>query len=46
VREALRTADEATASAIEQAVRKALSDRIEHDQLTLGASALIVTART
>ena len=46
VREALRTADAATASAIEEAVRNALSDRIEHDELRLGASALIVRART
>ena len=46
VREALRTADPDTASAIKQAVRTALSDRIEHDELRLGASALIVTART
>ena len=46
VHEALRTAYAATASAIEQAVRKALSDRIEHDELRLGASALIVRART
>ena len=46
VREALRTADPDTASAMKQAVRTALSDRIEHDELRLGASALIVTART
>ncbi len=46
VREALRTADAITASAIEQAVRGALSGRIEHDELKLGASALIVTAHT
>ncbi len=46
VREALRTADAATASAIEQEVRTALSDRIELGELRLGASALIVRART
>ncbi len=44
VREALRTADAATALAIEQAVRTALSERIEHDELKLTATALVVTA--
>ena len=46
VREALRTADAPTASAIEHAVRKALSDRVEHGELKLGASALVVRAQT
>ncbi len=45
VREALRTADPATASAIKEAVRNALIDRVAHDELRLGASALIVSAR-
>jgi SAM-dependent methyltransferase len=45
VREALRTADHATASSIELAVREALFQRVERDELRLGASALIVSAR-
>jgi SAM-dependent methyltransferase len=44
VREALRTADTATATAIEHAVRNALVERVEHDELRLGASAIIVSA--
>ena len=45
VREALRTADAPTAASIEQAVREALVERIENDELKLGASALIVSAQ-
>ena len=45
VREALRTADDATTARIEEAVRTALFQRVEHDELRLGASALIVSAR-
>ena len=45
VREALRTADDATTARIEEAVRTVLFQRIEHDELRLGASALIVSAR-
>ena len=44
VREALRTADVATAAAIEQAVRNALFDRVRDDELRLSASALVVSA--
>jgi len=45
VREALRTADDETAARIEAAVRTALTDRVENDELRLSASALIVSAR-
>ncbi len=45
VREALRTADRDTASSILQAVRNALVERVEADELRLGAAALIVSAR-
>jgi hypothetical protein len=44
VREALRTADAATAASIEQAVRQALVERIANDEVRLSASALIVSA--
>jgi formaldehyde-activating enzyme involved in methanogenesis len=44
VREALRTADDATAARIVDAVRAALVERIEHDELRLSAAALIVSA--
>ena len=45
VREALRTADRHTASSIVQAVRDALTERVENDELRLGAAGLIVSAR-
>ena len=45
VRESLRTADDATAARIEAAVRTALNERVEHDELRMGASALIISAR-
>jgi hypothetical protein len=45
VREALRTADDATAAAIEAAVLNALLDRVDHDELRLAASALVARAR-
>jgi SAM-dependent methyltransferase len=44
VREALRTADSATAAAIEQAVRNALLERVADDALHVAAAALIVSA--
>jgi SAM-dependent methyltransferase len=45
VREALRTADDDTVSAIVEAVRDALTSRVEHDVLRLGAAGLVVSAR-
>ncbi len=45
VREALRTADDETAARIEAAVRTALTDRVENDELRLSASAAIISAR-
>jgi SAM-dependent methyltransferase len=45
VREALRTADRQTASSIVQAVRDALTERVENDELRLGAAGLIASAR-
>jgi len=44
VREALRTADDETAARIDEAVRVALVERVEHDELRLSAAALIVSA--
>ncbi len=46
VREALRTADEATTVRIDEAVHAALMERVERDELRLGACALVVSART
>jgi len=45
VREALRTADRHTASSIVQAVRDALTERVENDELRLGAAGLIASAQ-
>jgi SAM-dependent methyltransferase len=45
VREALRSADDETAARIMDAVRAALADRVENDELRLSAAALIVRAR-
>ena len=45
VRETLRTADDATAAAIEASILNALLDRVDHDELRLGAAALVARAR-
>jgi len=45
VREALRTADAETAARIDDAVRAALIERLDHGELRLSAAALIVSAR-
>lgn len=45
VREALRTADADTPAQIREAVRAAIFERVEGNELKLGASALVVTAR-
>ena len=44
VREALRTADAETATRIDDAVRAALSERLDHGELRLSAAALVVHA--
>ena len=45
VGEALRTADDDTSAQIREAVRTAIFERVEDNELKLGASALVVTAR-
>ena len=44
LREALRTADDETAARIVDAVRTALVERVEHDEVRLSAAAFIVSA--
>lgn len=44
VREALRTVDDATGARIVAAVREALVERVEHDEVRLSAAAFIVSA--